>query len=51
MKIKSRFGNSNKSLAESGLMVISLKLEAYLIKQSNVNVDYSNHNDIYTYII
>jgi len=28
-------------------MIIFLKLEEYLIKQSNMNVDYSNHNDIY----
>lgn len=25
-------------------------LEAYLIKQSNVNVDYSDYNDIHIYI-
>lgn len=25
-------------------------LEAYLIKQSNVNVDYNDHNDLYIYI-
>jgi len=49
IKMKSHIfcGNSSKYLAESGLMIIFLKLEEYLIKQSNVNVDYSNHNDIY----
>jgi hypothetical protein len=48
-KILYIFAEIQTCMAKSGLINFPKILEAYLIKQFNVNVDYSNHNDIYIY--